>query len=120
MKIKNVYEEGLIFDNGITLESYHDHDCCESHYADFSSIIGQGWEDKDFPEHLSELIVESEIPNEQEGSPHDEEWRSFFQIQDKQGIRYTLTIYNSNNGYYGTDVILILTNGKLIEKYRVQ
>lgn len=119
MRIKRVYEEGIIFDNGATLESFHDQDCCESHYADFSSIIGQGWEDKDFPENLSSLIVKSEIPDEKTND-YGDVWRSFFQIQDKQGNKYTLTIYNSNNGYYGTGVALILTNGKFIEKYTVQ
>lgn len=119
MRIKHVYDDGLIFDNGAVLESFHDQDCCESHYVDFTSIIGQGWEDKDFPEHLSELIAESEIPDEYTGD-YGDVWDSFFQIKDKQGNKYTLTIYNSNNGYYSSNVQLILTNDKFIERYHVQ
>lgn len=119
MRIKHVYEDGLIFDNGAVLESFHDQDCCESHYADFTSIIGQGWEDKDFPECLRELVVQSDLPDEYTGD-YGDVWRSFFQIKDVQGNKYTLTIYNSNNGYYGTGVALILTNGKFIERYKVQ
>lgn len=120
MKIVKVEEERIIFDNGSVLESYHEQDCCENHYVDFTSINDQGFENENFPEQLRDIISTEADPLEVD------EWgefniSSFFNIKDKQGNKYTLTIYNSNNGYYSTDVSLILThkNGD-VETFRIQ
>jgi hypothetical protein len=118
MRIIIVNDESIVFDNGSVLESFHDQDCCESHYVDFSSILGQGWEDADFPEHLSDMVAFSD--EEVRKDEYSETWYSFVILKDKQGIKYTLNIYNSNNGYYGTDVSLILTNDKVKETMRIQ
>jgi hypothetical protein len=123
MRIIIVNDESIVFDNGSVLESFHDQDCCESHYVDFSSILGQGWEDADFPEHLSDMVEisgETTTTDENASGLWNETWRSFVILKDKQGIKYTLNIYNSNNGYYGTDVSLILTNDKVKETMRIQ
>ena len=120
MKIVKVEEQRIIFDNGSVLESYHEQDCCEDHYVDFTSINDQGFENENFPEQLRDIIATEADPLEVN------EWGefnidSFFDIKDKQGNKYTLTIYNSNNGYYSTDVNLILThkNGD-VETFRIQ
>ena len=119
MKIKQVFDDYIVFDNGTILESEHDQDCCESHHVDFTSIIGQGWEDKDFPEHLSNLVVNSDLPNFYDDD-YSDLWRSFFQIKDIEGNKYTLSIYNSNNGYYSQNVTLVLTIGSIKETLTVQ
>ena len=119
MKIKGIDTQFIEFDNGMILESEHDQDCCESHYADFESLIGQGWEDKEFPEHLSELVVDSEMEIKYTDD-YNESWKSFFQIKDKDNNKYTLTIYNANNGYYSDNVTLVLKNGNIEEKIRIQ
>ena len=119
MKIKKINTDTIIFNNGMILGSVHEQDCCESHYADFESLFGQGWEKKEFPESLSELIVKSKIEKEFDDE-YGESWKSFFQIKDKEGNKYTLTIYNANNGYYGTDVTLVLKKGNKEEKFRIQ
>jgi hypothetical protein len=38
MKIKSVKQEELVFDNGYTITSDHECDCCEHNYADFPQI----------------------------------------------------------------------------------
>ena len=66
MKIKEIKEGKIIFDNGYILEYYHDQDCCELVYADFDILknynvsikTGKNIKIKeiDFREKLSELI----------------------------------------------------------------
>lgn len=39
MKVAHVdLDECIVFDNGVTISSYHDPDCCESNYLDFSQF----------------------------------------------------------------------------------
>lgn len=40
MKIVEIKEESLKFDNGLIITSEHEQDCCESHWADFSVMSG--------------------------------------------------------------------------------
>lgn len=115
MKITKVLEEQLEFDNGTVLTSYHDQDCCEEHYVEFTSIIGQGWEGKDFPETLVDMVVKKPKEKTFFDDVDNEKWNSFVEIKDKQGNKYTLTIYNKNNGYYAIDVTLVLTQKMLIQ-----
>lgn len=41
MKLKKVYSDQLLFDNGYILETYHRQDCCEHNYPDFSNIADE-------------------------------------------------------------------------------
>ena len=123
MKIIKITPDYVEFDNGTIIKSHHENDCCEDHYVDFTSLLHQGAEKVNFPESLKDLIVKTSY-EENENDKYDyESWRSFIQIKDKKGFKYTLTIYNSNNGYYSSSVELILTNKWLKgyeEKYLVQ
>lgn len=118
MKIKKVTENFIEFDNGSLLDSFHESDCCEDRYdyVEFSSIQGQGWEEKDFPEDLNLLvrkISNSEIFDEDLDRDLDGDvWRSFVKLLDVYGNEYVLNIYNSNNGYYSSNVSLVYTNQK--------
>ena len=38
MRIKEVTDEAIIFDNGAEITFYHSQDCCEWNYADFSIL----------------------------------------------------------------------------------
>lgn len=117
MKIIKITPNYVEFDNGSIIESDHNNDCCESHYVDFTSLLHQGAENADFPRNLLDLVVKKSYENENESKYDYESWQSFIDIKDKKGHKYTLTIYNSNNGYYGTDVRLILTN-KWVKGYQ--
>ncbi len=38
MRIKEINDEKIIFDNGYVLSYYHEQDCCETVYADFEVL----------------------------------------------------------------------------------
>lgn len=56
MKIKEITEEKITFDNGTTITYGHERDCCEYNYADFKQVrnedIFDDLFDHDFPEKL--------------------------------------------------------------------
>ncbi|NCC41602.1 MAG: hypothetical protein EOM21_19720 [Gammaproteobacteria bacterium] len=112
-------EDRATFDDGTYLESHHDQDCCENHWLDFSTLKGQGAEWAMFPEHLVDMfdVTERDVPN-----LIKEDWISFVTMKDSRGYVYTLTIYNSNNGYYGTDVTVIMRDkdGHELERLKIQ
>ena len=93
MKIIEIKEDKIIFDNGYELESYHEQDCCEHVYADFeilkdynvSTKTGKtiNIEDIDFEEHLEYLI--QGIENEG------------FNMISKIGEKFFIPCYNSHN-----------------------
>lgn len=117
MKIVFVCEEYIEFDNGFHLTSYHEKDCCEKHYVDFTSIIGQGYEGKEFPNKLSEMLVETTdlIRFYKYGL-----WFTFIKIKDLEGNIYTLSMHGSNN-CHDTGVNLILRKNDIdIEGIKIQ
>jgi len=116
MKIKKIYQHEITFDNGTRLTSEHKQDDCEQHYIDFTSIIGQEWEGRDFPENLGDLIFEKAADK----GIYIENWESFITIRDYNWYNYILTIYNSNNGYYNTGVTLVLKKKGKIERIKIQ
>lgn len=104
MKIKEIKEGKIIFDNGYRLEYYHDQDCCEYVYADFDILetynvsikTGKNIKIKeiDFSEKLSELIEGIEGMG--------------FNIISKIGEKFFVPCYNEQNGYYSNELELIL------------
>ena len=127
MKIIRVNENSLEFDNGKILYSLHEQDCCEEHYADFESIIGQGWEDADFDDTLMAMLYEIPEKRYHTEKMDTDEFQTFFSLIDKNKNKYIINIYNSNNGYYDTTVMLEMydpkTNFKekiLIQEYDIQ
>lgn len=111
MKIIEIKEDKIIFDNGYELESYHEQDCCEHVYADFeilkdynvSTKTGKtiNIKDIDFEEHLEYLIQGIE----------NEGFNMISKIEEK----FFIPCYNSQNGYYSSELELILKRGKVKE-----
>lgn len=111
MKIIEIKENKIIFDNEYELESYHEQDCCEHVYADFevlkdynvSTKTGKtiNIKDIDFEEHLEYLI--QGIENEG------------FNMISKIGEKFFIPCYNSQNGYYSSELELILKRGEVKE-----
>lgn len=104
MKIKEINEENIIFDNGYELEYYHEQDCCENVYAEFemlkdynvSVVTGKNIDIKeiDFEESLEKLIQGVE--------------EAGFNMISKIGEKFFVPCYNSQNGYYSGNLELIL------------
>lgn len=111
MKIKEIKEDGIIFDNGYELEYYHEQDCCEHVYADFDILSNYNLSTKtgktinikeiDFKEELEELI---------EGIQEQG-----FNMVSKIGEKFFIPCYNEQNGYYSSELELILRKGKTKE-----
>ena len=93
-KIKSINSERIVFDNDYKLYSDHHDDCCESHYLCFDDIK---------LDDVSELTFD-----------FDATW---FNKIEGYGIELIPTVelstvkipgYGSNNGYYSTDLRLVL------------
>jgi hypothetical protein len=94
MKVIEISNEQIIFEDGTKLYSHHDQDCCENHYLDFTHIS------------LDDFL----------GLEFDLSHYNFFERVKDYGIRllpvigYPVSIagYGINNGYYSENLSLIL------------
>lgn len=99
MRIKEITDEKLIFDNGMTISFYHEQDCCEYNYADFKQIDDLARAEEFDPNNL--VFEESDYG---------------FLFGNKSGRMYFVPCYSEQNGYYSCD-INILFNGKCVIEY---
>lgn len=98
MKVKTVDKDSITFENGITLTSNHEKDCCENHYLDFSNLKLEDFEELEF----------------------DLTGDTFFERVEDYGIRllptngHPISIpgYGYNNGYYSSNLDLVLSDGR--------
>ena len=88
MRLIKINENSLEFDNGTIIEDQHNQDCCEHVYADWRQL-----EDTDI---LSKEIGKIKIEGVKD---------SGFRLNG-----YFIPCYNSQNGYYGDDLALIITH----------
>lgn len=102
LKVIKVNQESIEFDNGILLESFHEQDCCESHYLSFQHTTLEDFEGLEF-----------DLTNE-----------SFFERIPGYGISLNPTNghpirvpgYGSNNGYYSSSLSLVIMRGNVTER----
>lgn len=88
MRIKQIYDDKVEFDDGTVVSAYHSQDCCESVWADFHSLVGQPRIDYvDFPEDLDIEVVPD----------------FGFRMN-----KYFVPCYNQQNGYYSSSLSLII------------
>ena len=98
MKVVSVDNETIGFEDGTKLWSYHEQDCCESHWLDFEHL------------QLSDF----------EGLEFDLSNDNFFEKIEGYGIALLpvnghpvrIAGYGSNNGYYTTNLTLVLQKGR--------
>jgi len=98
VKVVNVGDYGITFDNGLTLSSDHSQECCETHELYFKDLS------------LEDFVgLEFDLSND-----------NFFKRVDGYGIELLpitgwpvrVAGHGDNNGYYSSQLDLILTNGK--------
>ena len=102
VKVVKVDSEGIEFDNGMRLYSFHDQDCCEHHYLSFDNLTIEDFNGLEF-----------DITNDE-----------FFERIEDYGIALNPTNghpvriagYGSNNGYYSSNLELIIADGRNIYK----
>jgi hypothetical protein len=98
LKVTEIQQEGLVFDDGTKLYSNHDQDRCEGHWLSTEDL------------KLADF----------EGLNFDLSGDSFFNRLDNYGIElipvhgHSVKIpgYGSNNGYYSANLTLVLENEK--------
>lgn len=96
MKVVRIDSESIIFDDNTVLSSFHESDCCEHHYLSFDDVTLKDFEGLEF-----------DLTND-----------NFFEKVDGYGIRLkplnghpvSIPGYGSNNGYYSSDLTLIVEN----------
>jgi hypothetical protein len=102
VKVVKVDSDSLTFDNGVTLYSNHDRNCCESHWLCFNDLSLEDFEGLEF-----------DLSND-----------NFFERIKGYGIAIKPIFghpvrvpgYGENNGYYSSDLELIVSDGKGFEK----
>ena len=102
--VTKVSDIGILFANGIRLESQHFSDCCETHYLNFSDLTLEDFEGLEF--NFSRLCLAA---------------GTFFRRVEGYGIEllpisgWSVKIagHGYNNGYYSDqlDLLLIFPNG---------
>ena len=102
-KVVKIDSDGLEFENGVKLYSDHCHDCCESHFLSFSDIKLDDFDGLEFD--LSNDNFFTRIPD------------YGIQLNPIKGYPVRIPGYGSNNGYYSSNLDLVLTDDKGFTKY---
>ena len=105
LKVIKVDAESLEFNNGMKLYSHHDYSCCEEHYLSMSDLTLEDFDGLEF-----------DLTND-----------DFFERIDGYGIALKpinghpvrIPGYGSNNGYYSSNLSLIITDGDFFKKYDI-
>ncbi|MBL0317164.1 MAG: hypothetical protein IPP69_15905 [Flavobacteriales bacterium] len=96
LKVITVDSDAITFENGVTLCSYHEDDCCENHWLGFADL-----EIKDF-EGLQFDLTNDEFFKRIPGYG--------IELIPIHGHSVRIAGYGSNNGYYSSNLSLVLSN----------
>lgn len=89
MKIIQLEEDKITFDNGHVLLFNHNQDCCENVYADCINIQALSHVNAPLYESEFDEIIKYEIVQE-----------IGIQLINQSGMKYLISCYNRQNGYY--------------------
>lgn len=105
--VVKIDSDSIYFDNGIKLTHYHEKDCCEHHYLDFTHITLDDFDGLIFD--LSSDDFFERIPD------------FGIALKPLNGFPVRIPGYGENNGYYSSNLSLILVDsfGKNIKEYDV-
>ena len=102
LKVIKVDSDVIYFENGVKLYSDHDQDCCEHHYLSMNDLTIADFDGLEFDlsnDDFFERIEDYGIA-----------------LKPINGFPVRIPGYGSNNGYYGSNIDLIVTDGKGIKK----
>lgn len=100
-KVIKIDNESIGFDNGITLSSDHETDCCEHHWLSFKDLKLEDFQDLEFDlsnDNLFERVEDYGI-----------------RLLPVNGHPVSVPGYGSNNGYYSTNLTLTLSDGRTFD-----
>jgi hypothetical protein len=98
LKVIKVSDEGIFFNNGYTMISSHEQDCCESHELTFSDLDLSDFEDLEFD------LTNGNFFKKIEGYG--------IELIPLKGHSVRIPGHGSNNGYYGTNIELVILDEK--------
>ena len=106
LKVVKVLEEGIEFNDGTTLSSYHDTECCEYHWLAFNEVSID-----DFDGLLFNLSGD-DFFNRINGYG--------IELLPTNGHPIRIAGYGSNNGYYSSYIDLrVEVEGKVVKTYDI-
>ena len=113
MKIVEINDEGIKFNNGYILYYYHSQDCCEHVYADFEVLKSYNLSTKTGKTiNIKDIDFEESLQNLIEGINE-----AGFNMISKIGEKFFVPCYNVQNGYYNDKLELILQINKKLEEH---
>ena len=103
----NVNQNGITFSNGQFLSSEHQQDCCESHQLSFENLSPKDFEGMSFDLNgdFFEKVPDFGIRLKPVSGGHP-----------SSGHPVSIPGYGYNNGYYGSNIELVISGGGLPEK----
>lgn len=101
-KILKIENDIIFFEGGVTLRSEHESDCCEQHYLDFKDIVPSDYEDLEFD--LSKDNFFTRIPE------------FGIALNPVHGHPVRIPGYGYNNGYYSSNLKLVIMTGDVVDK----
>ena len=102
VKVVKFDSDSITFENGITLYSDHEQSCCETHYLSLSDLTMGDFEGLEFDLSTEDFFERIEGFG--------------IALKPINGHPIRIPGYGSNNGFYSSNLALILTNGKTFEK----
>ena len=102
LKVVKIDSDSIEFDNGVQLYSNHDQDCCEHHYLSLEDLSLDDFAGLEFDltnDDFFERIEDYGIA-----------------LKPINGFPIRIPGYGSNNGYYSSNLDLIITDNKGFEK----
>jgi hypothetical protein len=102
LKVLEVCSHCIEFENGFVLYSYHEPSCCEQHYLSFGDLSMDDFDGLQFD--LSDDNFFKKI----EGYG--------IELIPIKGHSVKIAGYSDNNGYYSSNLTLVLTDGKKLRK----
>lgn len=98
LKAVKIENNELVFNDGTRLLSDHDQSCCESHYLDFANLDISDFDGLEFD------LTSDDFFNRVEGYG--------IELKPINGHVVRVPGYGSNNGYYGSNIDLIIADAK--------
>ena len=98
MKVVSIDNETIVFEDGTKLCSYHEQDCCESHWLDFEHLQLSDFDGLDFDLSNDDFFEKIEGYG--------------IALKPTNGHPVRIAGYGSNNGYYTTNLTLVVQKGR--------
>lgn len=106
LKVIGLSSESIVFEGNVVLYSDHSQDCCESHYLSTQDLTLEDFEGLEFDLTTDNFFTRIEDYG--------------IALNPLKGYPVRIPGYGYNNGYYSSNLSLVLTeNGKEIKQFDI-